>query len=178
MLYTHVIALAVMGTALAASGCGESSKGTSTASQATSAAATGSTGARITVAEKPGKQLSRSELVAQGDAICYRLNTRRSAITMSRPGDYERFVPALAAYELAGATEMGRLVPPASMADDWQKMVAGSRTVADATGRFRTYAEANAGKLAHTMDLVLGKGIDELTHAARHSGFKECSHFA
>jgi hypothetical protein len=178
MLYKHVIALAVMGTAFAVSGCGESSKGTSTASQATIAVATGSTGARVTVAEKPGKQLSRSELVAQGDAICYRLNAKRSAITLSRPGDYERLVPPLAAYELAGATEMGRLVPPASMASDWQKMVAGSRTIANATGRFRTYAEANAGKLAHAIDLVLGKGIDELTHAAKHAGFKECSHFA
>jgi hypothetical protein len=124
------------------------------------------------------KPLSRSELIAQGDAICYRLNAKRATLTISRPQDYERIVPPLAAYELAAAAEMGRLMPPTSMAHDWSEMVSGARTIAQATGRFRTYAEANKGKLAHTIDLVLGRGIDELVHAAKRAGFKECSHFA
>jgi hypothetical protein len=157
--------------ALVASGCGGSSKGASTAASAANAA--------VASGAKPsGKPLSRLELIARGDAICYRLNARRSSSTMSRPQDYERIVPALAAYELAATTEMAQLVPPASMAHDWQRMVAGSRTIAETTGRFHTYAEASGNKFAHEMDLVLGKGIDELTQAAKHAGFKDCANFA
>jgi hypothetical protein len=126
----------------------------------------------------PGKPLSRSELLAKGDAICYRLNARRSSLKLERPQDYERIVPPLAAYELAAANEMGQITPPASMANDWQEMVAGSHTIAEATGRFHTYKEANTGKLAITVDHLLGKGIDELTQAAKRAGFKDCARFA
>jgi hypothetical protein len=172
------VAFVLAATTLAASGCGGSSKATSTPAPATSAANTTSSTATEASVKPSGKPLSRSELIARADAICYRLNARRSATTIGRPQDYERVVPALASYELAAATEMGKLVPPASMAHDWQQIVAGSRTVAAATGRFHTYAEAKAGTLAHTIDLVLGKGIDELVHAAKRAGFKDCSHFA
>jgi hypothetical protein len=170
MLHVHVVALTLVAAALAASGCGGSSKGTATATSASAASQTSSAAS--------SKPLTRSELIARGDAICYRLNAKRASLTINRPQDYERLVPPLATYELAAAAEMGRLTPPTSMARDWQQMVSGARTVAQATGRFHTYAEASTGKIARTIDLVLGKGIDELVHAAKHAGFKDCSRFS
>jgi hypothetical protein len=174
MTHTRLAAAILTASALTAAGCGESTKPTS---QTTQAAVTAQTTANTTAA-KPSGPLNRTELIAKGDAICYRLNARRSATTIGRPQDYERVVPALAAYELAAVNEMSQLTPPQSMKRYWQQMLTGSRAIAEATGRFHTYTEASTGKLAHIVDVALGKGIDELTKAAKRAGFKECSHFA
>jgi hypothetical protein len=125
----------------------------------------------------PSGPLTRAELLARGDAVCYRLNTRRQSTLIARPSDYERQAPALAAYELTGATELGELTPPASMAQSWQHIVAGARTVATVTGRFPHFAQASSDAIGHRYDAILGKAIDEMVNAAKRSGFKECSRF-
>jgi hypothetical protein len=121
--------------------------------------------------------LTRAQLVAQGDAICYRLNARRMTTKVARAQDYEQLVPALAAYELQGANELGALAPPRSMAHLWRQIVSGSHKVAEATGHFPHYSEAANDNIARVDDEMLTKAIDELTGAARRGGFKECSRF-
>jgi acyl-CoA hydrolase len=121
--------------------------------------------------------VTRGELIVQGDAICYRLNVRRQSTNIGQRADYERLVPALAAYELRAANEMGSLTPPVSMAHDWRQIVEGSRVIAEVTGHFPRYSEASNDKLVRSYDIVLTKAIRQVVHAAKHAGFKECSRF-
>lgn len=168
-------ALALAICALVGSGCGSSSKkSTPTAASSTVANAAVTNAPDVSVPAHSGP-LTRAELIATGDAICYRLNVRRKSTRIEHPSDHERLVPALAAYEMAGAVEMSKLVPPASMSGIWQHIVNGSHTIAVITARFPRYSEATNDKLTLPSDIALGKAIDEVTHAAKKAGFKECS---
>jgi hypothetical protein len=170
MSRTCLAVVALTAGTLIAAGCGGSSKSSSHPASAQS-----STSAAVTA---PAGALTRAQLIARGNAICYRLNVRRTSITIRKRQDYEALVPALAGEELAAAVEMGKLTPPPSMAHDWQQMITGAHTIGEVTGHFRTYAEASNEKLARPFDPILTKGIDQLVGAAKHAGFKECSHFA
>jgi hypothetical protein len=169
---TRLAALALSALTLAASGCGGSAK---SSSQTTSPASAVSTTANESAT--PSGPLTRAQLIAKGDAICYRLNTRRSSTRINTPQAYERLVPPLAAFELAGAAEMGKLIPPPSMAHAWQQMVAGARTIAEVTGRYRRYADASSHKLSRPLDAILGKAINELVVTAKREGFNDCARF-
>lgn len=154
--------------AIGAAGCGNS---TSPTNQKTSTHAT------ATNANRPASgPLTRAQLIAKGDEICYRLNTRRQSTTIGHQQDYERVVPELSAYELSGATEMSQLRPPDAMAHAWQTMITDSRIIAEITGRYRRYGEVSH-KEQHPFDVMLGNAINELVTVAKREGFKECSHF-
>lgn len=163
--------VAIAGALLVIGGCGGSAKPQS------GTAAPASAQSPISETAKPTALLTRAQLIAKGDAICYRLNVRRSATRIERPQDYETLFPALAAYELTGATEMSNLTPPTSMARDWQQMIAGARNVARATAMVHTDSEARSKAFSERVEPVLFAGIKQLTAAARRAGFKECSHF-
>jgi hypothetical protein len=170
----RLVALALAVGAIAAGGCGSSTK---PANQATkpSNAATQPTGDGSAV--RSSSPLTRAQLIAKGDAICYRLNARRAATKIQRRQDYERLVPALAGYELSLASEMRRMTPPASMAHDWQQMVEGTRKIGEATARIRNYADASSKRFSEEVEPILYKGVNQLTAAAKHAGFNDCSHF-
>jgi hypothetical protein len=179
MFRTHLAVLAATSAlALVVFGCGGSSK--SSTSKTASSSTQASTGSEASGGGSPAPTgtLTPAQLIAKGNAICYRLNARRSSIVVATPHDYERLVPPLAAYELASAAEMSKLTPPPSMAADWRRIVAGSRLIALATGRFRKSADAGNAAKSRPLDAMLTKGIDELTSAAKHAGLSECAHFA
>jgi hypothetical protein len=181
MLCAHRAAVVLAGLAIAASGCGGSAKSSSqgTTSAPASTSAQTSTSAQATTASgstKPAPQLTRAQLIEKGDAICYRLNARRSSITISNAGQYEHEIPALAAYERAAAAEMSALTPPPAMASAWRQIVAGARAIAEVTGRSSTFAEA--GKEAHALDAAFGKATEQMTSAAKREGFKDCARYA
>jgi hypothetical protein len=176
--YLAALALGASALTLVPSGCGGSTK--SATRTAPSGSAQPPAGGKADVTSESSTSsgsLTRAQLIARGNAICYRLNARRSSTRISRPQDYERLVPVLAAYELAAATEMSKLTPPASMARDWRQMIAGSRTIAEVTGHFQRYSEAGNEKKSRPLDAILGKAIEELTSAAKHAGFKDCAQF-
>lgn len=175
MSLTRFAAPTLAALTLAVGGCGGSAK---SSNQQTSAQTAGKQTNVANQSGVPSGPLTRAQLIARGDAICYRLNVRRASTRIGKPQDYERLIPQLAAYELAAANEMGEITPPASMAHDWQQMVAGSHTIAEVTGHFHRYVDATNDKKALPFDIILGKGIDQLTKAAKRAGFKECGRFA
>jgi hypothetical protein len=170
---TATLALAAAA-ALAASGCGSSSK---SSSQTTAASTTSASVSTPSTTPKPTARLTRAQLIEQGDAICYRLNARRASTRIEKPHDYENLVPALATYELQGASELGALTPPPSLSTGWQHIVNGSHTIAEVTGHFPRYSEAERGQLTHKYDIMIGKAISEVTNTAKRIGFKECSRY-
>jgi hypothetical protein len=172
---TRFLALAVAASTMAVAGCGSSSKSpTKSANQASSTAATSMQSGK---APTPTGPLTRAQLIERGDAICYRLNTRRLSTKIVKPQDYEQLVPALAAYELQGANEMDALTPPTSMKADWRRIVLASHTIAEVTGHFPHYSEAGSHTLSRKYDIIMGKAIDESVKTAKGAGFKECSRF-
>jgi hypothetical protein len=170
-----VLTLAAL--ALAVGGCGGSAK--SSPSQFGSIASNKSTGGKAAngQATSSGGPLTRSQLIAQGDTICYRLNAKRSSTRISRPQDYAREIPALAAYELTGAEEMAKLAPPATMARDWRQMFASAQQIAVITNRFGMTAATKNEKLIRKEDIEIGNAQTRLVSAAKHAGFKDCAKF-
>lgn len=175
----RLAALVLVTAALAASGCGGSGKATG---QTGSPPSVGSSSAKRspspTASSSPTAPLTRAELIAKGDAICWRVNARRVSTKVSSPADYERLVPPLAAYELAAAAEMRRLTPPASMAKAWEQITSATQTIAEVTGTYREYSKASNEKLVHHLDAILATAIHQMVTAAKREGFKNCASFA
>jgi hypothetical protein len=183
MLYAQLAALALAATALVASGCGGSSKSQSSSSSTIAAATTTTATAApapttpsTTVAVATGKPLSRSQLIAQGDAICARTTTKLLPITIESKSQFERLIPQIAIYDKTEATELSKLVPPASMARDWTQIVNDIHLYGEDISRVAQDYQANnenaAGQLYHTaVDIVL----EQRTAVAKRDGFKHCS---
>jgi hypothetical protein len=175
----RLVALALASCALVASGCGSSAKSArrATSSTASSSNASSKVSSVSGKSSKPSGPLTHAQLIAKGDAICYRVNARRQSLSYGTPKEYEQVVPPLAAYELRAANEMGELAAPHTLSDAWRKIVLGSRTIAEVTGRFPHFSEASNATLSHRYRVLLSKTIADVTSTAKHAGFKECSRF-
>jgi hypothetical protein len=151
----HLAALALVATTLAASGCGGSA---------------GSSGS-----------LTRSELIARGDAICRRINAKLRATTVTSARDYARLAPPLAAYEQAAVAEMRKLTPPASMANGWNQVVSGAQMLADGTAKLGQYAQrsnpfqAHQTPSVHAAFVATAEGMRQMVAAAQREGFNDCA---
>lgn len=140
--------LALAASVLAAAGCGESA---------------GST-----------KQLTRSELIVRGDALCRRINARLAATRIKSGKDNAR----LGAYEQAEVAEMRRLTPPASMASGWRQVVTGAQTLADATtkiGQYPLEGYFQPRPAVRAAFIAAGAGTKQMVTAAQREGFKDCA---
>jgi len=122
----------------------------------------------------PGKPLSRSVLIAKADAICARVNARRSSIKLRSIQDYTTQLPPLAAYERASATELSRLAPPASIAKDWNRLVTDTRTIAAETLKISEYADAQSRVRGDTAFLAVNSAQRQMASIASRVGLREC----
>lgn len=177
MLHTQLAALSLAGMTLAVSGCGGSSKTTSTetASAKVAPAPTESAKPEPTPTES-AKPLTRTDLITRGDAICGRVNLKRTTTPVVNGRDFARIVPEIAAYEQAAVAEMAKLIPPASMTNDWKRIVAGTQVIADDTTKVGEYAVANKLQAARPLYLSGTKIQKRILIIAKRDGFKECSH--
>jgi hypothetical protein len=150
------LALAVV---LAAAGCGGSSKSESTDS--------GSSGASAATAR----------LIATADAICERLDARLASTTPVHLDSrtIARSAPQNAALERAALTELVKLAPPASLADDWRQIIAYRLTLADELARLGRYAKANDTRAVKALAVSKKRVHEKLFALATHDGFRVCS---
>lgn len=183
MLHTQLAPLALAVTALAISGCGGSSKTTSTAT-ATSASAT-TTGTTTTAAAPASssesgttKALTRAELIAKANAICARVKAKGATITVTTRQDYVTLLPSLVTYLQTAVAEMSKLTPPASLANDWQTIVADNRTLAETAGQIVTYANANDLKATSAIVSTLKQTGTQLANVTRRDGFTSCTYLS
>lgn len=170
--------LVLVATVLLTAGCGGSSSkagSTSVSSTGIASSGVGTTAARVSTSGS-GHSLTAAQLVARGDAICMRLAARLvAANTVVRStSDTIRIAPQRAAVEQVAVAELSKLVPPVSMARDWQQIVAARRTVAEDLVKI---GESAASKDAQEEGSAYESGASaerELAAAARRSGFKHC----
>jgi hypothetical protein len=148
MRQVPLLAVTLCAAAFATSGCGSSSKSTS---------------------------LTKSELIAKADAICAHVHHEYHAHGYTTAASIARQAPLVAAAEQAGVNEMHKLTPPASMAADWNKVIAGAQTVASDTATLAKYAkEGNRKAMTSLFATGLGSQQQALAVAAR-DGFGDCA---
>jgi hypothetical protein len=169
---TYVTALTFAATALlAASGCGGTTK-SSSSTQSTLASALATQSAR-TPASGP---LTRADLIAQADAICYRINAKRASIVLRSKRDVVRGLPQLASYEQVAVTELAKLMPPTSITSDWKVILVNAQAVAEATAKLTTYANTNPHLLLGRPEyIILTKAQGRVIATAKRDGFKDCA---
>jgi uncharacterized protein with von Willebrand factor type A (vWA) domain len=137
--------LALATTTLAASGCGSSAK-----------------------------PLTRAELTAKADAICKTVTTRLAKNTIRTQQDIARVAGELAAFEQVALTNLSKLVPPATLADDWKQFVAGAQTLAENTSKIGEYAKANNLKASKSLITSSQATQRQMTAVAKRDGLKSC----
>jgi hypothetical protein len=176
MSSTRIVALTLTAAALAASGCG-GSKPSSDASTQTSAQA--DTAAPRSTAPTSGSStpsLTRDALIKKADAICARVNAKRSAITIRTPKDFATKLPGLATAERTADAALSRLVPPSAMAGDWAQILSASQALASDIAKIAadtTTNDANARRAAWSGANQAQHRLSALTTS---DGFKVCGH--
>jgi hypothetical protein len=177
----RVTTLILVAAVLAIAGCGGSSKNT-TSNTSTRAGSTGTvstssstTGAVSTTADT-SKALSNARLVAQADAICKRLNTKldNGNDNASTQQDIVRIAPQRAATEQTALNELSKLTPPASMADDYQQMLADRQTVIEDIKKLGDDAAANDSSAEIPVYKSSSAVTEQLATTAKRSGFRYC----
>ncbi len=178
MLHAQIVALALVATTFVASGCGGSSKAASTAVSTTVAqtsVSTTTTAPATTIKISSGRPLSRSTWIAKAETICGRTNTELDTIRIKTEQQFASLLPQAAAYDHAEATELSKLVPPTTMADDWRQIVTDFQKFGEYTQVVANYALADNLTGARSIYVKGKRTHEQATRIAKHDGFKECS---
>jgi len=181
MLQTQLAALAVVATVLVACGCGGSSKsGASTTT--TSAAVTASdtttttpTSPTTTVKLATGRPLTRAKWIAEGDTICKHVNTEVAAISVVSAAEYGRLLPQIALYYSTEAQELGKLVPPTSMASDGTQLANGLQLLSEYLNRSAREFQAGHNTAGAHLFVTALKIQKQPIAVAKRAGFKMCT---
>jgi hypothetical protein len=124
----------------------------------------------------------KAKLIAQADAICKPLNARRkaankqvgavtSAATLPKVA---QIAPLLAAFERNAVAELRKLSAPATLAENWRKIVAGLQQLADNTAQLGVYAKASNLKEVEGVIHKSQQKERELITIATTAGFAHC----
>lgn len=180
MSFSKFAAVAVVGTVLAAAGCGGSSSksGSSTTATSSTTAGGGKGTAPVSTGEirvQKGASLTRAAWIKKGDAICLQTNSRLSTTTAKTAQDFARLLPQAAAYEHTEASELSKLVPPASEQSNWQHMITDLQKFSELSARVAEYAAANNFPAATPIAAAGNKAQEDMVAIAKAAGFKSCS---
>ncbi len=167
---------------LALAGCGGSSKtgSSSTSAVNTETSSTSSGSGTATTSTTPvkvasGTPLSKSRLVAGADAICKRLSLELDASNKLRTQqDVIRAVQHRTAIEKAALVELSKLVPPTSLAKDYQKLLSARQTVIEDIKKLGEDVEAKNSSAEGPVYVSSGIVLRQMAATAKHSGFKYC----
>jgi multidrug efflux pump subunit AcrA (membrane-fusion protein) len=120
--------------------------------------------------------LTRAELTKKANTICESVKTKIASVNHSANNikDIAIIAPKLAAFEQDALAELGKLVPPADLANDWKEFVAGAQTLADNTVKLGEYAKAN--NLAKAQSLITSSNTvqQKMRATAKQDGFISC----
>jgi hypothetical protein len=169
-------ALVLAAATLAAYGCGGASKTASSAVTTSAATQTAPSSSTVHTESAASTQpLTRAQLIAAADMICRRVNLKRASIKLSSLADYAHLLPELAAYERAAVAQMRKLVPPASMASSWQRLISAGQTVAGGTAAVGEHATASGLREVESQSIAAGKALERSLTLAKREGFKDCA---
>lgn len=124
------------------------------------------------------KPLTRAELTAKANAICKTVTAKLATRTIKSQRDIARVAPELAGFEEAALGELSKLVPPAALADDWKKFVAGAEMLAENTDKLGEYAKQNKLKSAGVLIVSSEKTQKQMQALAKRDGIVACEQVA
>jgi hypothetical protein len=125
------------------------------------------------------------KLIAEADPICASASAKRAeankrlggVTSLSSPktlASIAETAPGVSTYENEAVAKLRQLTAPASIATDWQSMLAGLRQLAKATGQLGTYAKEKNVTAAEKL-LASTKGTrEQLLTIATRDGFANC----
>ncbi len=124
------------------------------------------------------KPLTRAELTTKANAICETVTAKLANHTIKTQQDIARVAGELASFEEAALNNLGKLVPPAALADDWKQFVAGAQTLAENTSKIGEYARANNLKASKSLIVSSQATQKQMTAIAKRDGLKSCEQAA
>jgi hypothetical protein len=163
-----VTSLSIAVTFAAVTSCG--GKSGATASSRSTDAASGTS-------SPPGEAAARAQLIAAADAICGELDRELAASkqkSLALP-EIARFAPLNAALEQRAVADLAKLTPPASLARDWQQIIAYRRMLAEELVKLGRYAKARDRAGIKALVVSKQRVRQSLLAIATRDGFKQCS---
>ena len=121
-------------------------------------------------------KVATSGFISAADSICNRLNIAIADPpgTVLNNANLAKLAPRHAALERKAVSELKRLVPPASMASDWLKILAYRRTLAKELAQLGVAAGANDAAAIKKLAASKGRVHNQLETLASHEGFRAC----
>ena len=122
-----------------------------------------------------GGGLSRDELVAKGDAICKRVNTRMAKEPDPQSAaDLERLAKRTVQISDPAIADMKALDPPGALESDFKKFVASLKKQRDLTKKIGDAAGKDDTAKVQEVGTRAQKAQDEYRRLTGEIGFKEC----
>jgi hypothetical protein len=123
-----------------------------------------------------------SRMIAQADAICKELNAHRKAAnnkvgavtSVSALPKVAAVAPGLATFERGRIAELRTLSAPASISEDWRKILAGTQLLAEDAAKLGIEAKAANLKAVERVIHTDQQKERELITIAITAGFKHC----
>jgi hypothetical protein len=122
-----------------------------------------------------GGELSRSELVAKGDAICARVNKQiAKEPDPKNAADLERLAKRTVEISGPAIEDMEALEPPSELKDEFEKFVASLKRQRDLTRQIGEAAGAGDTAKVQRIGSDAQKAQAEYASQTKKIGFKEC----
>lgn len=170
--------LALIAAVLAVGGCGSSSsKGSTSAKESSVAGQTAASSGEASKQGSAGAALSAAQLVGRADAICKRYNARIARLpnTVHNAADYAHIAPPRVALYKAALAELNKLTPPASLASDWQRMIAARAALAKALSRLAEDGATNNLEDIRPVLVSTAHVGEQIATSATQAGLIECA---
>ena len=175
MLHVYSVVLATTLTVLAAAGCGSSTKtGQTSTVAATSATTQQSTVTSSAVPVATGPALSRATFLTRADAICRRTNVKRGNVHITNSRNFVLYMPRLTEYQQAAVADLSKLVPPPSLASDWQAMLSAEQRIAAAYAKATTLVRSGEFGPARAALVAAVGSQSQLSSIGSRDGFHDC----
>jgi hypothetical protein len=124
------------------------------------------------------KPLTRAELTVRANAICKTVTSKLASKSASTEQQLAHVATELASFEQTALIELSRLVPPAELANDWKKFVAGAQTLAENTSKLGVYVKGGSLKSAKGL-IVSSETVQQQMRAiAKRDHLAECEEVA
>ena len=138
------------------------------------------TAATLAVSDCGGssKPLTHAELTTKANAICKTVTAKLASKTIKTRQEIARVAPELAAFEETALAELGKLVPPANLANDWKQFVAGAQTLAENTAKLGEYVRTNNAKAGRSLIASTTSVQQRMVAVAKRDGFTACEQVA
>jgi len=124
-----------------------------------------------------GSGEAQAQFIAQADSICHRVNAEIVSFRAKSgsASEVKRIVPRTLSIERRALATLTKLNPPASLADDWQKMLGYRGVLANQLANLLHDAERNDGSSIKSLGAAKKRIHASLSGTAKASGFKDCA---